>query len=157
MLSLSMAQSAPQCRIHGVDPDSDAVRHAAATAKSAGLSEQVRFSPSDLRVIAVADASCELVVGAGALMQCSAPAGTLREIRRVLVPGGIAILFEPLVPEEPELAPGRRAPTERGQPFSAAALRQLLLESPFVQAARLTVPPARGIGSCAELLLLRTQ
>ena len=154
VLSLRMAHAAPGCSVLGLDTASDAVRSASSAARAAGLESRVSFSVCDLRILSVADACFDLAVGVGVLSESAAPASTLREIRRALAPGGMALLYEPLALEEPAANAAGGMHHLRGASMSGAALSALIAASPFANAARLTAPESRGPGACAQLVLL---
>lgn len=155
LLSLRMVQAAPSCSLTGLDTSSDAIRSASGAAREAGLSGRCTFCVSELRLLPVADAGFDCVVAVHALCESVAPAATLREIHRVLAPGGMAHLLEPLVVEERVTPTLPLAWRVRGVPFEAAELQALIAASPFAKSARINVPAARGRDAHAELLLLR--
>jgi ubiquinone/menaquinone biosynthesis C-methylase UbiE len=72
---------------------------------AAGAGATVRLALSDAERLPYADDSFDLVVARGALHHVPSPLETLKEIRRVLEPGGIAVvLAEPTAPGEKQVA-----------------------------------------------------
>lgn len=138
VLSLRLAQTCPDLRITGLESSSDQVRLATRAAGEAGLASRLRFSRSDLRTFPVSDRSFDLVVGAGLLSEAPSPQSLLSEVSRVLVPGGTALLLEPVVESEAE-APGPSSATPRRPgPLSEAHVRRLVSSCPLARSSRLT-------------------
>ena len=70
-----------------------------------GARAAVRLALSDAERLPYADDSFDLVVARGALHHVPSPLDALKEIRRVLEPGGVAIvLAEPTAPGERQVA-----------------------------------------------------
>ncbi|MBN1418432.1 MAG: methyltransferase domain-containing protein [Planctomycetes bacterium] len=75
-----------------VFPTDDAVRAAEPAIREAGLERRVRVIAGDPGALSLADGSVDLVVSAGALPFWRDKAAVLRQVHRVLRPGGAAFL-----------------------------------------------------------------
>jgi ubiquinone/menaquinone biosynthesis C-methylase UbiE len=98
--TLRLAQAFPRADLYGVDPSSDRVRRATASAVEAGLGDRVTFVPAEILHVPLPDATADLLTATHALAQTPATETLLAEIARLLAPGGHAILGERLPPEE---------------------------------------------------------
>ena len=98
--TLRLAQAFPRAALHGVDPSSDRVRRATASAVEAGLRDRVTFVPAEILHVPLPDATADLLAATDALAQTPATETLLAEISRLLAPGGHAILGERLPPDD---------------------------------------------------------
>ncbi len=89
-------QAAPQIatggKMHGVDLSEGMLAFAKAKAERAGLSDCVEFSQMDAEALKFADASFDVVLSLFALLHFPNPASALKEMYRVLRPGGRLVL-----------------------------------------------------------------
>ena len=91
VVSLALAAAVgPAGSVLGVDLSAAMVASAAARAQAAGVT-QARFARMDAEALALPAASFDLVVCALGLMYVPDPATALREVQRVLRPGGRAV------------------------------------------------------------------
>lgn len=90
-----IAQQSPELIIQGVDLSPEMVTHATTAAASAGLGpERLRYSRADVADLPFADGSTDLVVSSLSLHHWERPAEGLREIVRILRPGGQAWVYD---------------------------------------------------------------
>ena len=81
-------EAMPAARGHGVDVSRTMLRHAARVMDVRGMRERAAFVASDMRRLPFAADSFDFLVANEVLEHLPEPAGALREIRRVLRPGG---------------------------------------------------------------------
>jgi SAM-dependent methyltransferase len=94
--SFSLARVLPvESRLIGVDPETEWVRRATDSAHERGLQERCRFQHGRAEQLPFADGSFDLVTCQTVLMHLSRPEDALREMRRVLRPGGLLVAIEP--------------------------------------------------------------
>jgi ubiquinone/menaquinone biosynthesis C-methylase UbiE len=95
-------------RVIGLDRDPDALTKAAARTDG---QPQVRLARCDAHDLPLADAAADRVHADRVVQHLADPAAALREVRRVLRPGGVAVIAEPdwdtLVIDYPDLAVAR--------------------------------------------------
>jgi 2-polyprenyl-3-methyl-5-hydroxy-6-metoxy-1,4-benzoquinol methylase len=90
--AIAMAKAYPNVRVDGFDLDRSSIELARHNAHEAGVADRVTF---DVRDIGTADdASYDVVVIIEALHDMTQPVGVLSSIRRVLRPGGIALIAD---------------------------------------------------------------
>lgn len=94
-LVLALAQVLPRTRITGIDPSTELTRRAAEQALREGVRGRVEFRTSPLRRLPLADGLFRFVVAPGLLAGEANPDLVLREVARVLSPGGQMLLLEP--------------------------------------------------------------
>jgi SAM-dependent methyltransferase len=87
--------------VHGLDASDVAIVHAAGTYRS----PQLRFSLAKAEKIPLPDASVDVGVSMETFEHLSTPELLLRELRRVLVPGGLLIISTPRNDSETRLKP----------------------------------------------------
>ena len=78
----------------GIDLEAPLVERANRRAAKLGLGERCRFQTVEAGMLPFDDASFDIVTSAGALTQTGDKASLLREIRRVLKPGGYVSSYE---------------------------------------------------------------
>jgi SAM-dependent methyltransferase len=82
------------CRVLGVDPSAPMIEAARRLAAEAGLEDRLSFEVGDGHKLAAADASFDAVVAHTTISHVTDPAAVLREVARVLRPGGVLGLFD---------------------------------------------------------------
>lgn len=104
-------------RITGIDIDAEALDAAAENARRRGA--VIELIPADVRSLPFPDASFDIVVDFGTCYHIARPEAALREIARVLSPGGI-FAHETRINQflsHPVRSLGRRLPTEASRLF----------------------------------------
>jgi ubiquinone/menaquinone biosynthesis C-methylase UbiE len=91
---LAIADSAPGLRVEGLDLSSEMVAQARRNAADAGVAEAVRFTVGDVAELPYPDASFDLVVSTMSQHHWADAAAGLRELRRVLRPGGQVWIYD---------------------------------------------------------------
>jgi SAM-dependent methyltransferase len=111
---LLIAQAGPGLRVEGFDPSPEMIEFATAKAAAIGYAAQrLRFRIGDVAALPYPDASVDLVVSSLSLHHWADPAAGLREIGRVLRPGGTAWIYDfrrvllAMEPEARAAVPGR--------------------------------------------------
>jgi SAM-dependent methyltransferase len=93
-LAVELARRVPTLRLAGIDIDPAMVERATARAGHEGLAGRVRFEVGDVAALPFPDGSFDLVTSSFSVHHWpDAPAG-FAEIRRVLRPGGRAIVYD---------------------------------------------------------------
>ena len=86
-MSMALQQTLPvRINCHGIDTSSEMLNTADAVMQQAGL--EVRLKQADVRSIPYADASFDMVMGAHVIEHLPHPSHALKEMVRVLKPGG---------------------------------------------------------------------
>lgn len=94
--SLVLAEVLPEpCRLVGVDREAEWVDRATASARALGLGERCRFQLGVAERLPFPEASFDLVTSQAVLMHLADAELCLREMRRVLRPGGLLVAVEP--------------------------------------------------------------
>ena len=90
--AIAIAKAYPAVRVDGFDLDHSSIELARRNAQEAGVADRVTF---DVRDIATVDAgSYDVIVIIEALHDMTQPVGVLEAIRRVLRPGGVALIAD---------------------------------------------------------------
>jgi ubiquinone/menaquinone biosynthesis C-methylase UbiE len=143
-ITLDLAEIVTPGETVGVDVDAGQLKLARAAAAARGLGN-VRFEVASVYELPFADASFDVALAHAVLQHLSEPLRALKELRRVLAPGGLVAVSDDdwgtnvVSPEDSamhrymtELAPQIIA-ANGGSPFYARNLRRLLLEAGFVR------------------------
>jgi SAM-dependent methyltransferase len=93
-LAVELARRVPGLRWTGVDGDPAMIERATARAARAGLAERVRFELGDVAALPFPEASFDLVTSSFSVHHWPDAAAGFSEIRRVLRPGGRAIVYD---------------------------------------------------------------
>jgi SAM-dependent methyltransferase len=80
-------------RVHGIDMSAGSLRQAKAGAEELGHADRITLSLADAEYLPFADAAFERIVSVGVLHHTPDTAAGIREIYRVLAPGGVAIVM----------------------------------------------------------------
>lgn len=91
---INLARRAPELHVTGVDLSDEMLTQAEARAHRAGLGGRIAFRKGDVADIPFPDASLDLVVSTLSLHHWSNPVAVLKEIARVLRPGGAFLVFD---------------------------------------------------------------
>ena len=91
---LAIAHATPGLRVEGIDLSPEMVGHARRNAAEAGLGDRVAFTEGDVANLPYDDASFDLVVSTISQHHWRDAAGGLRELRRVLRPGGQVWIYD---------------------------------------------------------------
>lgn len=86
--SLPLAEALPHATVLGVDPSPRRVEVCRANAARLGLGN-AHFVAADASRLPVGDATVDLITAAASLEEAAAPSAVLRELARVLRPGGV--------------------------------------------------------------------
>ncbi|MCL4534052.1 MAG: class I SAM-dependent methyltransferase [Bacteroidetes bacterium] len=93
-LAIQIAFRGPAWQVTGIDPSEEMVRLAAENARRRDLEGRVNFSKGTAESIPFPDGSFDVVVSTLSLHHWTDPAAGLREIGRVLKPGGRFIVLD---------------------------------------------------------------
>jgi 2-polyprenyl-3-methyl-5-hydroxy-6-metoxy-1,4-benzoquinol methylase len=97
--SIAIAQGYPNVHVDGYDSDMPSIDMARRNAVQAGVADRVRFHAVDGGDPSLAG-TYDLVTVFEALHDMSHPVDVLRTIRRLLAPGGAAVIMDERVPEQ---------------------------------------------------------
>jgi ubiquinone/menaquinone biosynthesis C-methylase UbiE len=89
-----VARTLPDCRVDGIDLSSPMIDRARRNAADAGLADRVTFIVGDVAALPYPDASFDLVVSTISQHHWADAQAGLREVRRVLRPGGQAWIYD---------------------------------------------------------------
>lgn len=109
-------------RVVGVDQSPAMIRRALADVRAQGLEERVRLSVGQAQALPFADQAFDAVTFTYLLRYVDDPGGTLRELARVLRPGGVLAGLEFHVPQDPWLHAGWFAYTRAVMPLVGGAV-----------------------------------
>jgi len=87
-LPVRLALKAPACEVTGVELSEKCLRVACAKASAAGVTDRVRFVKANLEATGLPAACADRVISTCALHHWRRPARVLRELARLLEPGG---------------------------------------------------------------------
>jgi demethylmenaquinone methyltransferase/2-methoxy-6-polyprenyl-1,4-benzoquinol methylase len=104
-------------RVVGLDQSPAMLRRGVAAARAAGLGERIRFVLGQAQALPFADESFDALTFTYLLRYVDDPAGTVRELARVLRPGGVMASLEFHVPQDPWLHAGWYAYTRGVMPL----------------------------------------
>jgi len=141
-LTTSLAEWLAPGEVIGIDREPSQVEAARAWAAGKGV-QNVRFEVGNVYDIPYPDASFDAVFSFTVLEHVREPIRAMREMRRILKPGGVAGICDPdyetmlLSPSTPSLQElnrlMRRFSEENASPYYARHLRQYMLEAGFVR------------------------
>jgi ubiquinone/menaquinone biosynthesis C-methylase UbiE len=103
-LLLKLHQRAPQLRLTGLDISPAMVRKARANIARACPAGGIEVVQAPATHLPFADGSFEVVVSTGSLHHWKDPVGGVNECHRVLVPGGVALLYDVITQIPPDVA-----------------------------------------------------
>lgn len=93
-LTVEIARRLPGASLVGVDLAPAMIDVARANALAAGFASRIRFELADAARLPLEDASIDLVVSSLSLHHWDQPAAVFAELRRVLRPGGSALVYD---------------------------------------------------------------
>jgi ubiquinone/menaquinone biosynthesis C-methylase UbiE len=143
-ITLDLAERVAPGHVIGIDQDEGQLKIARANAAQRGLTN-VSFEQGDVYALRFENQSFDAVLAHTLLYHLSDQVGALRELRRVLKPGGVAAVSDddwstivyspdhPLMRKAVDLAT-RVIQHNGGNPFYARHLRRLMLEAGFTKA-----------------------
>jgi ubiquinone/menaquinone biosynthesis C-methylase UbiE len=142
-VTLGLAEAVAPGRVVGIDKQGVLVERAQVLAAARGITT-ARFEVADVYELPFADHSFDAAFVNGVLMHLREPLRALKQLRRVLRPGGIAGVRDPdwgttlYVPTTPLLEQWlamrvRVRQHNGGDPFLSRSYRRLLLEAGFVR------------------------
>ena len=91
-LAIHLARLAPGVKVWALDISPDMVREATANAAAAGVARRIVPTEGDMRALPFPDGSFDLVTSMFAFHHLPNPRAALREMRRVMKPGGALIV-----------------------------------------------------------------
>jgi demethylmenaquinone methyltransferase/2-methoxy-6-polyprenyl-1,4-benzoquinol methylase len=97
LLVEALERSGRSCGV-GLDLSREMLRHGAAKLARRGLAERAALAQGDAERLPLRDATCDGALVAFGIRNLADPAAGLREIRRVLRPGGRAVVLEFAMP-----------------------------------------------------------
>ncbi len=93
-LAVEIARRCSACRVVGIDLAPDMLRSAARRASDARVADRVDFMVADAGQLPLADASVDVAVSTLSLHHWRDPAAVLRELWRVVRPGGRVLIYD---------------------------------------------------------------
>ncbi|HTJ38683.1 MAG TPA: class I SAM-dependent methyltransferase [Dactylosporangium sp.] len=115
---LVLAKAVPGVRIDGVDLSAEMIAEARQAAEAAGVGDRVTFTVADVAALPFMDGEFDLIVSSMSLHHWSEPAAGVRDLRRVLRPGGRMWIYDARMAlrrgEVPGI-PSRREPVRTGR------------------------------------------
>lgn len=115
---LAIARALPRVRVDGVDLSAAMVAEARRACDAAGLTGRVTFTEADVAALPFQDATFDLIVSSMSLHHWADPAAGVRELRRVLRPGGRIWIYDARVALRRGEVPGvpsHREPVRTGR------------------------------------------
>lgn len=109
-------------RVVGLDQSPAMVRRAAAAVRARGLEERVKLALGQAQALPFADEAFDAVTFTYLLRYVDDPGATLRELARVLRPGGVLAALEFHVPQDPWVHAGWYAYTRGIMPVVGGAV-----------------------------------
>jgi SAM-dependent methyltransferase len=94
ILAVELGHLAPSTRITGIDIDPDMVERASTRAAHSGLDGRISFQAGDVAELPFPNASFDVVTSTFSVHHWTDAAAGFAEIRRVLRPGGRAIIYD---------------------------------------------------------------
>ncbi|KAL3032833.1 hypothetical protein AAZX31_02G103900 [Glycine max] len=159
--NLSYYASGSGVEVVGIDPNPKMEKYARSSAASAGLpTSNFEFIQAVGEAIPLSDASVDAVVGTLVLCSVKDVDMTLKEVRRVLRPGGLYVFVEHVAakdgtflkfmqrvldPLQQTLADGCHLSRETGNDISRAGFSSVELNTAFLSSATFINPHAYGI------------
>ena len=98
---IALAKAFPNAQITGLDPDGESIAQATDAAAAEGIADRVRFLARRTDEIGD-DRSYDLITACDCIHDFAKPVETLRDIRRLLKPGGALFIMEPKVADRLE-------------------------------------------------------
>ena len=108
------------CRVTGIDPSPDMLRHARTRLHDAGAAGRVELVEGRAEQLPFDDASFDALTVTYLLRYVEDPAATLRELARVLRPGATLVSLDFAVPPQPLVRTAWRCYVEVGLPAAGA-------------------------------------
>ncbi|MGI5238054.1 class I SAM-dependent methyltransferase [Dactylosporangium sp. CA-139066] len=129
---LALARAVPGARIDGVDLSAEMIEEARRSADAAGVADRVTFMVADVAALPFMDGEFDLIVSSMSLHHWTEPAAGVRELRRVLRPGGRMWIYD------------ARVALGRGEVPGIASRREMVRTGrlPFRLVGRLVFQPA---------------
>jgi ubiquinone/menaquinone biosynthesis C-methylase UbiE len=93
-IAIEIAKLLPEVQVVGLDLSKTMVDIATGNAREYGVSERVDFREGDASEMLFGEASFDFVISSGSLHHWEEPARILREVHRVLKPGGRALISD---------------------------------------------------------------
>lgn len=126
-LAIAIARRCPDCQVTGVDLAPEMLATAGGRAESAGVADRVGFLIADAAALPIGDGSIHVVVSTLSLHHWRDPPAILREVHRVLRPGGQALIYDLRF----SYSPRQFAAFADATPFGSAALSYATLRGGF--------------------------
>jgi len=151
--------------IVGTDYFEDMVDKARETVRNRGLQRRIRIDRNDVHAMPYADDFADFVISRSTIHHWADPVVALREIYRILKPGGVAILHEPRRNPHPRaLAEFNRRRAEQGVPpanmdekYTPDEIQEFVNEAGIARES-IIFAPRRGPGSMGlELRIAKRQ
>jgi len=116
-MTRALLRQAPGARVIGIDPVEAMLALAVGKARKAGRADAVEFVAADAEALPFPQGAFAGVVSAFCIRNIADRRQALREMRRVLVPGGRLVVLEASVPTSRALRLGHRLYTRRVLPL----------------------------------------
>jgi len=109
-------------RVVGLDQSPSMIRRGFAAVRAAGLEDRVRFTLGQAQALPFADETFDALTFTYLLRYVDDPAATVRELARVIRPGGVMAALEFHVPQDPWLHAGWYGYTRTVMPLVGGAV-----------------------------------